>query len=86
MKKRKLVPFIALLRGINVGGHRIIPMSELRTLCAENHWDNVQSYVQSGNLVFTATATPAVLEAELEQLLQSRFRLSIPVLVRAASD
>jgi uncharacterized protein (DUF1697 family) len=86
MKKRKPVTFIALLRGINVGGHRIIPMSELRSLCAENHWDNVQSYVQSGNLVFAATAKPAVLEAELEQLLQSRFRLSIPVIIRAASD
>jgi uncharacterized protein (DUF1697 family) len=86
MKKRRQTTFIALLRGINVGGHRIIPMAELRSLCAENNWGDVQSYVQSGNLVFTATAAAADLEAELEQLLEQRFGFSVPVIMRVASD
>lgn len=78
--------FIALLRGINVGGHNKIPMAELRSLCADLGWDDVQSYIQSGNLVFKASSTPAVLETELEGAIERRFDLSIPVIVRAGGD
>lgn len=49
--------FIALLRGINVSGQNKIPMPELRSLCAELGWREVQSYIQSGNLVFKAEST-----------------------------
>lgn len=78
--------FIGLLRGINVGGHNKIPMSELRELCAELGWSGVQTYIQSGNLVFSAAAKPAALETELEQGIQKRFGLSIPIIIRAAAD
>ncbi len=78
--------FIALLRGINVGGHNKIPMAELRSLCAELGWKDVQTYIQSGNVVFTAGAAPAVLEAELERAIERRFGLVIAVIVRAATD
>ena len=87
--------FIALLRGINVGGHNKVPMAELRTLCEGLGWEEVQSYVQSGNLVFEAPGEPASLkkglepaslEAELERAIQGRFGLSISVIVRAAAD
>lgn len=77
--------FIALLRGINVGARNKIPMPELRSLCAELGWGDVDSYIQSGNLVFAAVAAPARLEAELEEAIEGRFGLSIPVLVRAAA-
>lgn len=77
--------FIALLRGINVSGRNKIPMSELRSLCAELGWKDVQTYIQSGNLVFKAESTPAKLEAALERAIESRFGLSIPILVRAAT-
>jgi len=78
--------FIALLRGINVGGHNKVPMAELRVLCDELGWEGVQSYVQSGNLVFEAAGPPARLEAELERAIERRFGLSIAVVVRAAAD
>jgi uncharacterized protein (DUF1697 family) len=78
--------FIALLRGINVGGYNKIPMPELRSLCADLDWENVQSYIQSGNLVFKAGATVASLEAELERAIDRWFGLSISVIVRAAAD
>ncbi len=78
--------FIALLRGINVGGHNKIPMPELRSICADLGWDDVQSYIQSGNLVFKAGTTPANLEDELERAIERRFGLSIPVIVRAGTD
>lgn len=77
--------FIGLLRGINVSGHNKIPMPELRAVCAELGWQAVQTYIQSGNLVFEADATPASLETALTQAIEQRFGLTIPVIVRAAS-
>ena len=78
--------FIALLRGINVGGHNKVPMAELRPLCAELGWKDVQTYIQSGNLVFTAGGAAAALEAKLEGAIERRFGFKISVLVRAAED
>lgn len=77
--------FIALLRGINVSGRNKIPMSELRSLCADLGWEDVQSYIQSGNLVFKAESTQAKLETELERAIERRFGLSISIVVRAAT-
>jgi uncharacterized protein (DUF1697 family) len=78
--------FLALLRGINVGGHNRVPMPELRSLCGDLGWSDVQTYIQSGNLVFRAGARPASLEGELERAIERGFGLSISVLVRAAAD
>ena len=49
-----MLTHIALLRGINVGGHRKLPMAELRELCLVLGWKDVQTYIQSGNVVFRA--------------------------------
>ena len=54
-----MTKFVALLRGINVGGANRIPMAELRGHCAGLGWRDVESYIQSGNLVFTAAGKPA---------------------------
>lgn len=78
--------YIALLRGINVGGHNKIPMAELRSLCAQNGLDNTESYIQSGNLVFTSSLTSLEVENVLEQAINQHFGFSIPVIVRAAKD
>jgi len=85
MKKQRNT-FIALLRGINVSGHNQIPMAELRSLCARLGWGDVQTYIQSGNLVFTAGATQAALETELERAIERHFGFSVPVIIRAAAD
>jgi uncharacterized protein (DUF1697 family) len=77
--------FIALLRGINVGGHNKVPMLELRSLCADLGWTDVRSYIQSGNLVFSASGRAARLETALEGAIEDRFGLSISTVVRAAA-
>lgn len=62
-------------------------MAELRTLCADLGWRAVQSYIQSGNVVFQADDAPAAhLETELEQAIARHFGLTIPVVVRTAGD
>lgn len=78
--------FIALLRGINVGGRNSVPMAELRSLCEGLGWQDVQTYIQSGNLVFKAGAAPARLEADLERAIDRRFGVAAAVVVRAAAD
>lgn len=78
--------FIALLRGINVGGHNKIPMSELRTLCAELGWKNIQTYIQSGNLIFAAAGKPAALEATLQRTIEKHFGFAISIIIRSAAD
>lgn len=82
---KRLTRFVALLRGINVGGHNKVPMSELRSLCAEIGWSNVETYIQSGNVVFSSPAAPAALEGVIERSIERRFGHSITVVVRAAS-
>jgi uncharacterized protein (DUF1697 family) len=81
----RLETFIALLRGINVSGRNRIPMPGLRSLCGDLGWRDVQTYIQSGNLLFRASAAPARLETELECAIERQFGLSIPVIVRAAA-
>lgn len=78
--------FIALLRGINIGGHNKLPMRELRELCTELGWQHVRSYIQSGNILFDGGETTDVAETKLEQGIERRFGIAIPVLVRSGAD
>ena len=46
--------YLALLRGVNVGGKNKLPMKDLASLCAEIGCGNVRTYIQSGNVIFNA--------------------------------
>lgn len=74
---------VALLRGINVGGSHKVPMAELRELAAALGWRDVQTYIQSGNLLARAAGAPATLEARLEAAIERRFGFAVPVVVRS---
>ena len=76
---------IALLRAVNVGGRKL-PMAELRALCGELGWEDVETYIQSGNLVFRARGGAGTLEALLEKAIEDRFGLDVPVVVRTAAQ
>jgi uncharacterized protein (DUF1697 family) len=70
--------FIALLRGSNVGGRAIVPMAALRDLFGELGFVNVQTLLQSGNVVFDADrTTPAAAQAAIEAALFTRFKKKI---------
>jgi uncharacterized protein (DUF1697 family) len=76
---------IALLRAVNVGGRKL-PMAELRALAEEIGWEDVETYIQSGNLVFSAAGATGSLEAELEKAIAERFGLEVPVVVRTSAQ
>jgi uncharacterized protein (DUF1697 family) len=78
--------FIALLRGVNVGGHRKLLMSDVQALCAQLEWKNVRTYVQSGNVVFSASAMAHVLEDRLDAAIAERCGWDTPVIVRSADE
>lgn len=77
--------FVALLRGINVGGNRKLPMAELRALAGDLDFADARTHVQSGNLVFGARGAPAELERALETAIEARFGFAVPVVVRAGA-
>jgi uncharacterized protein (DUF1697 family) len=76
---------VALLRAVNVGGRKL-PMAELRTLCDELGWQDVATYIQSGNVLFTTPARAEEIEKQLEQAIADRFGLDVPVIVRTAAQ
>ena len=78
---------IALLRGVNVGGHRKIAMADLRAIASDCGHRGVQSYIQSGNLVFDRGQDDlAALARELEAAIQARAGVSTTVVLRTRRD
>jgi uncharacterized protein (DUF1697 family) len=79
--------YIALLRGINVGGQKIIKMTDLKTIFESGGCSNVQTYIQSGNVVFAHLETDvAALRKHIEAHLQSKLGYAVPTLLRTYDD
>jgi uncharacterized protein (DUF1697 family) len=78
---------IALLRGINVGGHQAVAMSDLRDLLTQLGFERARSLLQSGNLVFRGDArTGGELERLLETEAETRLEIHADFLVRSAKE
>jgi len=76
---------VALLRAVNVGGRKL-PMAELRALGAQLGWEDVATYIQSGNLVFSAAGAAGALATQLEGAIEKSFGMVVPVIVRTAAQ
>jgi uncharacterized protein (DUF1697 family) len=79
---------VALLRGINVGGNRKISMPELCAVATKLGFTDVQSYIQSGNLVFSASRAtkPTQVAVLLENAIEKNYGFRVDVIVRTASQ
>jgi uncharacterized protein (DUF1697 family) len=77
---------VALLRGINLGPSRRIAMPAVRELLGEAGYEEVQTYVQSGNVVLASDCRPAELEARLEALIAERFGFEVGVIARSRDE
>jgi len=64
---------IVMLRGINLGPNRRVSMAELRKLLGAAGYEDVRTYVQSGNVVLSSGAEPSGLERECADLISERF-------------
>jgi uncharacterized protein (DUF1697 family) len=80
-----MTTYIALLRGVNVGGNQL-KMERLRAICASLGFENARTYLQSGNVVFEANGSSSKVVKALEEKLAGETRLPVRVLVRSGSD
>jgi uncharacterized protein (DUF1697 family) len=77
-----------MLRGINVAGHNMIKMEELRLMCNDIGFDNVKTYLQSGNIIFQ---NPTIdnstnLSIRIHESIQHKFGFNVPVIVRSSKE
>ena len=77
---------VVLLRGINVGRHRRVTMADLRASLAAAGYPDVETYVQSGNLLVETRVGTARLTSDVERALRSDLGLDIDVVVRTGAQ
>jgi len=83
---RRMAIFIALLRGINVGGSGLLPMKDLVRHCTELSFNGVRTYIQSGNVVFESGLSEKGIRTRLEKKLEAVMGKKIDVMVRTAEE
>jgi uncharacterized protein (DUF1697 family) len=89
MKGSKSPPtvFVALLRGVNVGGNNMISMKSLKASFETMGFTNVSTYINSGNIIFQSKEDdPRKLEKKIEQMLSSEYQLESKVVLRSLSE
>ncbi len=79
--------YIAFLRGINVGGRNKVKMETLREVCASIGFQNVKTYINSGNVIFeTGVSNDKTLAERIEKAIEAEFALKIKVMVRSLAE
>jgi uncharacterized protein (DUF1697 family) len=77
---------ILLLRGINIGPHKRVAMPELRALLGDAGFEDVRTYVQSGNVVLRGDGSASEVAARVEGLIAERFGFPVDVIGRTADE
>lgn len=78
--------YISLLRGVNVGGRKIL-MSDLKKIYLSLNYGQVKSYIQTGNLIFKSpTRETNELETEIEGKLLDKYGFSVPIFIRTVEE
>jgi uncharacterized protein (DUF1697 family) len=78
--------FIAFIRAVNVGGTGKLPMERLREMCSEIGFTRVQTYIASGNVVFSSDDTQRAVKTALEDRLRAYAEKPVGVVVRTTSE
>ena len=78
--------YVAFLRGINVGGHKKVTMTVLRDLLAKTGFQNVQTYIQSGNVIFQSSEKASELEKTIQNSILNHFGFEVSVLVKTNKE
>lgn len=81
-----MTAYVALLRGINVGGHNKLPMAGLRAVATDCGFGDVATYIQSGNVVFTARAGAKKVAALLHDAILAELGVNTRVVVRTGAQ
>ena len=76
----RIMKYLVLLRGINVGGKNKVAMAELRQLLGDAGFINVSSYINSGNVILESTKSAATIRQEVQKILSKHFALDRDIL------
>jgi len=77
---------VVLLRGINIGARNRVPMAKLREVLEKADFEDVRTYLQSGNVVLSSKTKPEQTARKCERLIRSEFGLEIDVVVRTPAE
>ena len=77
--------YVAFLRAVNVGG-RIVKMTELKTIFQKLGFDDVSTFIASGNVIFTAGGAESTLETRIERGLEGALRYVVPTMLRTTAE
>jgi uncharacterized protein (DUF1697 family) len=79
--------YLALLRGINVGGKTSVTMADLKKVCESLNYRNINTYLQSGNIIFeTKTSDQSKVSEELEKALFDKLHVKVRIIVRTKEE
>jgi uncharacterized protein (DUF1697 family) len=79
--------YISVLRGINVSGHKKIKMADLKILYESLGFNNIVTYIQSGNVLFDSDKTDSdLLKSTIEKAIESQYDFFVPVIIRTEDD
>jgi len=81
-----MTKYVALLRGINVGGHNKLKMAELRDALQPLGLQNIRTYIQSGNILFESSESEEFLQQQIQETIQSTFAITSTVIIRTAEE
>src|SRR4051812_41286107 len=81
-----MATLVLLLRGINVGAHKRIKMGDLRALLEERGYEDVRTYLQSGNVVLSSRKAPATVVRDVERGITEALGHEVDVVVRTAAQ
>jgi uncharacterized protein (DUF1697 family) len=82
-----MITYISILRGINVSGHRMIKMETLKKLCAGLKFENVHTYIQSGNIIFNFKETDnKKISNLLTAAIEKTFGFDVPVITMTHAE
>ena len=81
-----MIKYVALLRGINVGGHNKIKMADLREALIPLGLQNIRTYIQSGNILFESSESEEILHKQIQETIQTVFGITSTVMMRSAEE
>lgn len=81
-----MTTYVALLRGVNVGGRNKVPMARLREALLDAGMSGARTYIQSGNIVVDARGSAATVAQQVHDVIEQAFGLTVPVVVVTAAE
>lgn len=87
VEQNNLTKYISILRGINVSGHRVLKMDALKKMLSELKFEHIQTYIQSGNIIFNAAKTTTdLISKTIQSNIEKEFGFHVPVITLTAEE